>query len=312
MPRVRHRRHDFFQHSQLVQPPQQIAQIARATKILNVNAQIEAGRMGESGKAFTVIADEMASLSRDVETTNAMISNLAAMLTQFMPEIESMTNEAVRGANKFSREFETLQRDVVRVEGEMQAQYLGSVKEAERIATHTLEVAYTALSRLQFQDPMAQSLAKIKIECDTMMETVDHADYEIKIESLNAIELAGGEDAYISLLDRFFGFGEPPVKQMGIDPTPDEVRAGYALGRFEGLNNEPDMEAPWAYHWVGRPDRTADDGPDESAVSPKGREECAPWIARAISDRSSSGSGIARPSAFRRMRSPAISGARPS
>ena len=34
--------------------------------------------------------------------------------------------------------------------------------------------------------------------------------------------------------------------------------AGYGLNRFEGLNNEPDMEAPWAYHYAGRPDRTAE------------------------------------------------------
>ena len=72
------------------------------------------------------------------------------------------------------------------------------------------------------------------------------------------IDVAGGEECYTALLDRFFGIGEAPVKQMGVDPDPEEVRAGYALGRFEGLNNEPDMEAPWAYHWVGRPDRTAD------------------------------------------------------
>jgi putative alpha-1,2-mannosidase len=36
------------------------------------------------------------------------------------------------------------------------------------------------------------------------------------------------------------------------------MTAGYTLNRFEGLNNEPDMEAPWAYHYAGRPDRTAD------------------------------------------------------
>ena len=60
------------------------------------------------------------------------------------------------------------------------------------------------------------------------------------------------------LLDRFFGFGEPPVKQLGVSPDAEALAAGYALDRFEGLNNEPDMEAPWAYHYVGRPDRTAD------------------------------------------------------
>jgi putative alpha-1,2-mannosidase len=72
------------------------------------------------------------------------------------------------------------------------------------------------------------------------------------------IALAGGDDAFVTLLDRFFGFGAPPVTQPGVRPTPDEMAAGYALHRFQGLNNEPDMEAPWAYHWAGRPDRTAE------------------------------------------------------
>ena len=72
------------------------------------------------------------------------------------------------------------------------------------------------------------------------------------------IELAGGEQRFTDLLDRFFGFGEPPVKQLGVSPDADALADGYALDRFEGLNNEPDMEAPWAYHYVGRPDRTAE------------------------------------------------------
>lgn len=72
------------------------------------------------------------------------------------------------------------------------------------------------------------------------------------------IELAGGEQSFIELLDRFFGFGAAPVKQLGAPPFGSEVAAGYALNRFEGLNNEPDIEAPWAYHYAGRPDRTAE------------------------------------------------------
>ncbi|WNM27917.1 glycoside hydrolase family 92 protein [Demequina capsici] len=68
---------------------------------------------------------------------------------------------------------------------------------------------------------------------------------------------AGGDDAYLAMLDAFFGFDAAPVTQPGVDPSPEEMDAGYALGRFEGLNNEPDMEAPWSYHYIGRPDRTA-------------------------------------------------------
>ena len=69
---------------------------------------------------------------------------------------------------------------------------------------------------------------------------------------------AGGEGRFIELLDQFFGYDADPVKQLGERPNATELVAGYALNRFEGLNNEPDMEAPWAYHYAGRPDRTAE------------------------------------------------------
>ncbi|WP_084099663.1 glycoside hydrolase domain-containing protein [Demequina sp. NBRC 110051] len=72
------------------------------------------------------------------------------------------------------------------------------------------------------------------------------------------IAVAGGDDAFVALLDRFFGYGADAVVQPGVAPGLEEMTEGYALGRFEGLNNEPDMEAPWAYHYAGRPDRTAE------------------------------------------------------
>lgn len=72
------------------------------------------------------------------------------------------------------------------------------------------------------------------------------------------IELSGGADPFIRQLDEFFGFGAPAVAQPGNKPGVVEMLAGYELGRFEGLNNEPDMDAPWAYHYAGRPDRTTE------------------------------------------------------
>lgn len=72
------------------------------------------------------------------------------------------------------------------------------------------------------------------------------------------IELAGGEEQFVEMLDRFFGYGAQPVKQLREPPFADELAAGSALNRFEGLNNEPDMEVPWAYHYAGRPDRTTE------------------------------------------------------
>ena len=82
--------------------------------------------------------------------------------------------------------------------------------------------------------------------------------FRIQHDMQARIELAGGDDRFLALLDEFFGYGADPVKQVGERPSVEELAAGYALNRFEGLNNEPDMEVPWAYHYLGRPDRTAE------------------------------------------------------
>jgi putative alpha-1,2-mannosidase len=82
--------------------------------------------------------------------------------------------------------------------------------------------------------------------------------FRIVHDMASRIALAGGEETFVALLDQFFGYGAEPAPRPGERPSVAELKAGYSLGRFEGLNNEPDMEAPWAYHWAGRPDRTAE------------------------------------------------------
>tara|TARA_R110002096_G_scaffold119925_6_gene259918 strand:+ start:472 stop:2646 length:2175 start_codon:yes stop_codon:yes gene_type:complete len=63
-------------------------------------------------------------------------------------------------------------------------------------------------------------------------------------DMVGRIKLAGSEQAFVDLLDLFFGFK---------DPEKDRT-----VHHFEGLNNEPDMEAPYAYLYAGRHDRTAE------------------------------------------------------
>ena len=56
------------------------------------------------------------------------------------------------------------------------------------------------------------------------------------------IEIAGGTDKFVSLLDRFFGFTHREDKSA----------------RFEGFNNETDMETPYAYYYADRHDRVCE------------------------------------------------------
>ncbi|MEO0587296.1 MAG: glycoside hydrolase domain-containing protein, partial [Planctomycetota bacterium] len=72
------------------------------------------------------------------------------------------------------------------------------------------------------------------------------------------IAISGGADAFVAQLDRFFGFGADAVRQVGLAPSAARMREGHDLHRFEGLCNEPDMEAPYAYCFAGRHDRMCD------------------------------------------------------
>ena len=74
------------------------------------------------------------------------------------------------------------------------------------------------------------------------------------------IEIAGGKERYAAMLDSFFGFdGDKIVQVRDIDGAYEKIDAIMKkYHRFEAFNNESDMEAPYAYIYADRHDRTCD------------------------------------------------------
>ena len=73
------------------------------------------------------------------------------------------------------------------------------------------------------------------------------------------IAYAGGSEKFMQLLDAFFGYGEESVRQITTEeeiPLIEELN--QRLHRFQGFNNEGDMEAPYAYIYAGRQDKTCE------------------------------------------------------
>ena len=66
------------------------------------------------------------------------------------------------------------------------------------------------------------------------------------------------EAGFVNDLDRFFGYGQPPIVQPSDPHDRAYMRWGHSLNRFEGYNNEPDIETPYGYIYAGRHDRTAE------------------------------------------------------
>ena len=70
-------------------------------------------------------------------------------------------------------------------------------------------------------------------------------------------ELSGGKKRMIELLDTFFGYGDDPIVQPQTPECYDYIEKN-AVHHFEGYNNEPDMETPFAYIHCGEHKKTCE------------------------------------------------------
>ena len=98
----------------------------------------------------------------------------------------------------------------------------------------------------------------------------DHRNYSFRPHPHMAerVALAGGAERFRALLDDFFCVGYEPDPSEPVQPDRRKGIADYMPeftrerplrpGHFEGLCNESDMDAPYAYLWAGRPDRLAE------------------------------------------------------
>jgi len=84
----------------------------------------------------------------------------------------------------------------------------------------------------------------------------DRYTYSFRIQKNMAarVELAGGKERFAAMLDGFFGFGGESVKQLTYIGAGREIEQSRHH-RFQGFNNECDMEAPYAYIYADRHDR---------------------------------------------------------
>ncbi len=84
----------------------------------------------------------------------------------------------------------------------------------------------------------------------------DRYTYSFRIQKNmeERVALCGGKDRFADMLDRFFGFGGESVKQLTYVGASKEINEKN-YHRFEGFNNECDMETPYAYIYADRHDR---------------------------------------------------------
>ena len=174
-----------------------INEVARSSKMLALNASIEAARLGSQGRSFVVIASQMQALSERVHESNQLVAEMAAKLLKLLPQIVDTSKDLKSRSDQFQTDF-TQSVTTVRAGTQKLESALDSVLGSgdARLAT-ILQRSQSALSHLQFQDPVAQRLMRVDASLKKVEErqiSLLECGADVDIERALQEELGGGVD----------------------------------------------------------------------------------------------------------------------
>lgn len=158
------------QINRIVELGRAIDRVTMESKILALNANIQARRLGVAGESFLVIAQEMKQFSESVNAANKGVAELAEGLLGVLPRIESVASDMRKTSEEFSTNIDDRVAAVASINAAMKQQVADGMASGETRLQQILKLSYDALSHLQFQDPMAQAL----LSCDGDMKECLH------------------------------------------------------------------------------------------------------------------------------------------
>lgn len=176
-----------------------INEVARSSKMLALNASIEAARLGQAGRSFAVIAAQMQTLSDKVHESNQLITQLANGLLELLPRIVQISEQLAERSEGFARQNQAQSQQVQEGTARLEAALNTSMKGGDLRLAAILKHSQEALSHLQFQDPTAQRLMRIDRTLEAvqrrMVEVLEQDAAVAQIEVPLQVELGGGIDA---------------------------------------------------------------------------------------------------------------------
>ena len=139
-----------------------IANIAKQTNLLAMNAAIEAAHAGTAGKGFAVVADEIRKLS---ETSAAESNKIGSQLQQLMGSISNMVTTSVDASTTFenvANELADTDQLVVQVRTAMEEQNSGSKQIVDALKMMNDGTAAVKSSSFEMQQGNKTILAEVQ------------------------------------------------------------------------------------------------------------------------------------------------------
>lgn len=138
-----------------------VSDVASQARMLCFNTKIEAGRLGDLGRPFMVIADQMRELSDAIAASNDRISELTSDLSPLLGEIKTSVHSLHGTTTDFARAHQTHREDISDVSQRLQKITAETLISGDENLAEIIGRSGKSLEALQSQDVISQQLRKI-------------------------------------------------------------------------------------------------------------------------------------------------------
>lgn len=140
----------------------EISKLTRESKILAINARIEAARGGSAASGFAIIASDMQRLSNAVAAANDDIQKVAAGMSKELPAMVRSSAELSQRSEAFSLEATESLGEISRRSDALQEAIHQTLTGGDEALAQTVEAVEGALGHLQFNDANSRKLAQLE------------------------------------------------------------------------------------------------------------------------------------------------------
>ena len=144
--------------------------VAYQTKLLSLNASIEAARAGSAGKGFAVVAQEVRLLAKRSEDAAHRIESIVRASVQDIEEGGLMTDRAVEAVRQTDEKVDAVNRimdEIVRLTRD-------SLLESQDVVRISRDVEEAAQGNARLVDQLSDASAGLRDQGDTLKRSVQH------------------------------------------------------------------------------------------------------------------------------------------